>query len=121
MVAYCWGDGRGGALGNGRREVSQFPQRVRTEQALVQVAAGGNFSCARTVDNEVLCWGNERPVPGWPVVADAPVGVVLERPAASLAVGRRHACVLDSEGRAYCWDGMSTARQGPELLALSRR
>lgn len=102
-AVYCWGDGRKGALGDGRLQISRLPQRVMSDLPFVDVAAGGNFSCARTFDGRVLCWGNERPVPGWPEIPDSPRVVDLPRPASTLTVGRRHACVLDGDGRAYCW------------------
>ena len=102
-VAYCWGDGRKGALGNGRRQVSRLPQRVIGQYAFVEVGAGGDFTCARTADSQVFCWGGERPVPGWPELSDVPRAVTLPKPATAMAVGRRHVCVLDSEGIAYCW------------------
>ena len=102
-AAYCWGDGRKGALGNGRRQVSRSPQRVAGQYAFVEVGAGGDFTCARTADSQVLCWGGERPVPGWPVVSDVPRAVTIDKPAAAMAVGRRHVCILDSEGVAQCW------------------
>jgi alpha-tubulin suppressor-like RCC1 family protein len=76
---------------------------VRSDLPFIDVAAGGDFTCARTADQEVWCWGNERPVPGWPEVADTPRMVRLPQPASALAAGRRHACVLDNDGRASCW------------------
>lgn len=100
---HCWGDGRKGALGDGQRRISRLPQRVRSNEAFVEVVAGGDYSCARTSDNRVFCWGNERPVPGWPEISDVPRAVELPNPASALAVGRRHACTLDSTGKAYCW------------------
>ena len=53
-AAYCWGDGRKGALGNGRRQVSRSPQRVAGQYAFVEVGEGGDFTCGRTADSQVL-------------------------------------------------------------------
>ena len=102
-AAYCWGDGRSGQLGNGLREVSRFPRRVLGHVRFATIGAGGAFTCARTADGQVHCWGSERAVPGWPNQPEGPVRVTLEQPATSLTVGRRHACVLDAQGKASCW------------------
>ena len=102
-VAYCWGDGRNGQLGNGRREIFRFPQRVLGKVRFASIGAGSAFACARTATGEVHCWGSERAVPGWPNQPEGPVRVALDKPATSLTVGRRHACVLDSSGIASCW------------------
>jgi alpha-tubulin suppressor-like RCC1 family protein len=69
----------------------------------VEIGAGGDYSCARTTTGEVWCWGNAQPVPGWPETQRTPAKVALSAPARSLAIGRRHACVVDHEGRAHCW------------------
>jgi alpha-tubulin suppressor-like RCC1 family protein len=90
-------------LGNGQSRISRLPQRVLSNEAFVDVAAGGDFSCGRTASGRVYCWGAERVVPGWPQVSTVPREVALVSPAVSLAAGRRHACVLDQMGHAYCW------------------
>ena len=102
-VAWCWGDGGNGALGDGTRLVQRWPQLVKTPQRFVEIDAGGEFTCARTESGAIYCWGNERVVPGWPEVATTPVLVRTDVRAAGLTTGRRHACVLDEEGRASCW------------------
>jgi len=132
--AYCWGDGRQGALGDGASEISQYPKRVLGKEAFVTVAAGGDFTCALNAQGEVFCWGNSRTVPGWPAVSNTPQKVTLSTPAASIAAGRRHACVLDREQRAWCWgwnvDGETGTGSGgvhqsmipePALVATSER
>ena len=102
-AAYCWGDGRNGQLGNGKREISRFPQRVIGDFRFASIGTGGAFSCALTRSGDAYCWGSERVVPGWPHQPEGPVRVILDQPAFALAVGRRHACVLNGEGRASCW------------------
>jgi alpha-tubulin suppressor-like RCC1 family protein len=102
-AAYCWGDGRNGQLGNGKREIFRFPQRVLGTNTFATIHTGGAFTCAQSTSGDVFCWGSERTVPGWPHQPEGPVRVMLDEPAASLAVGRRHACVLNGEGRASCW------------------
>lgn len=101
--AWCWGDGRNGALGDGKRIVQRWPQPVNTTERFVEIGAGGDFTCARTTSDAVYCWGNERPVPSWPEVALSPVRVPASIKASALAIGNRHACVLDQRDRASCW------------------
>jgi alpha-tubulin suppressor-like RCC1 family protein len=102
-AAYCWGDGREGALGDGRAEIERLPQRVQGSTRFVDIGAGGDFSCARSVDTGLWCWGKSQAVPGWPHVQPAPVRVPHEGEVRALTVGRRHACTLDAEGRGRCW------------------
>jgi alpha-tubulin suppressor-like RCC1 family protein len=102
-IAWCWGDGRNGALGDGNRVVQRWPQLVNTTERFVEIGAGADFTCARTASGTVYCWGNERPIPGWPEVALTPALVRTSTRASSLAVGSRHACLLDEQGRAWCW------------------
>ena len=102
-VAWCWGDGRKGALGDGSDRVHRFPQRVDTPVRFAEIGAGRDFTCARTTEGAVYCWGAERTVPGWPNVAKTPALVPTTIVAASISAGRRHACVLDSAGQAACW------------------
>ena len=101
--AWCWGDGRKGALGDGSDSVHRFPQRVDARLRFAEIGAGRDFTCARTARGAVYCWGAERTVPGWPNAATTPLLVSTPIVAASISVGRRHACVLDAAGRAACW------------------
>ncbi len=63
--AYCWGRNGSGQLGNQSTTDSRVPVQVNdtaTASALrgktvVDVTAGNNFSCARTQDGIVTCWG----------------------------------------------------------------
>jgi alpha-tubulin suppressor-like RCC1 family protein len=60
---FCWGINRGGALGRDPsigENPEPFPQRVPgIEGRAVEVAIGYGFSCARTQEGEVWCWGNQ--------------------------------------------------------------
>jgi len=101
-IAYCWGDGRGGALGDGEEGIQRAARPVVGDLRFDEIAAGGGFTCARSAGT-VSCWGKGQAVPQWPKPAPAPLRVSLATPAAALTVGRRHACVLDGERRAFCW------------------
>jgi alpha-tubulin suppressor-like RCC1 family protein len=102
-TASCWGDGGEGALGDGRGDIQRLPQRVSGPTRFVDIAAGGDFTCARSVDHQLSCWGKSQAVPGWPEVQRTPVPVPHDGEVRAITVGRRHACTLDAEGRARCW------------------
>ncbi len=61
--AYCWGSNSYGELGGGwTGSVSRVPSAVDVSgvlagKALVQVAAGYNYSCGLTSDGAAYCWG----------------------------------------------------------------
>jgi alpha-tubulin suppressor-like RCC1 family protein len=102
-TAWCWGDGQKGALGDGATSVQRWPERVLTKHRFTQIAAGGSFTCAVTTDGKVLCWGTSEVVPNWPKPARQPAEVGAVGVGIRLTAGRRHACILDGEGRASCW------------------
>lgn len=102
-VGYCWGDATRGALGDGSRRVSRLPVRVAGATIWADIGSGADYSCGLAQSGEVLCWGDSQAVPGWPRTASSPVPVRLTVRAERLSVGRRHACILDSAGQAWCW------------------
>ena len=69
---------------------------------VVSLAAGTYVWCATTRDGAIWCRGN---APATPRSTDAPVPVTgLDgiQPT-QLVVGGAHACVLDGDGRVWCW------------------
>ena len=56
---HCWGDNENGQLGNGTRNNSNIPVAVQgLTDKVVQIAAGGMFTCALTEKGRLFCWGN---------------------------------------------------------------
>jgi alpha-tubulin suppressor-like RCC1 family protein len=51
----------------------------------------------------VFCWGTSEVVASWPKPALQPLTIGTFGAGARLTAGRRHACVLDGNGRASCW------------------
>lgn len=89
-------------------------------QAVVDVAAAGSWSAARTTDGAVFIWGRGCSTLPWPVSGEAALDLlersapVLETPAVRSAVlglegvvntesGRAHVAVLFRDGRVRCW------------------
>lgn len=102
-VAYCWGDGLGGALGSAQLVVGRFPVRVSDTARFTQVAAGGDFTCGVLQDSTLRCWGKSQAVPGWPAPQAVPRQLATESKFVSVSSGARHACALDRDGNASCW------------------
>lgn len=85
---------------------ARAPTRVPGVATAVQIAAGGDVTCALLVDGKVLCWGDgflgalgdgekqPRAQPK-PVIGLAGVSVI--------AVGRSHSCALLADGTLRCW------------------
>jgi hypothetical protein len=67
---YCWGSGSHGRVGTGIVGSHAFaPVSPSTEQRFREVASGGGYTCALTLDDELWCWG-----PGY---GNRPVQVIL--------------------------------------------
>lgn len=101
----CWGDGRGGALGNGRWEVATEPVVAGVTGAR-SLAASRHHVCAVTGEGSVHCWGRNlagelgsgdrlsRNVPTRVLGLDDAIGVV---------VGQSHSCAVRRNGEVVCW------------------
>ncbi len=73
--------------------------------AFVEVAAGGDHTCARTAAGEVWCWGrNDQGQLGDGTTAprSRPTPVVGLGAASALAVGGSHSCAIVA-GAVWCW------------------
>jgi alpha-tubulin suppressor-like RCC1 family protein len=110
------------------------PKKVPGITNAVEVGAGSEYTCARTADGRVLCWGSNAldklgvppgqpasctkagdpdagssgPCSATPVAVPLPQGVV----AAQLSVGGTTACVVTSTHDVYCWGNNEDAAVG---------
>jgi alpha-tubulin suppressor-like RCC1 family protein len=126
----CWGHNGVGQLGNGTTTDSLVPVPVSNLTGAVQVGCGalllviegdgativGSFSCARTQDGHVWCWGDNNfgemgngKVSATPALT--PVEVSGLTAATALGVGGSHACALQS-GHLYCWGNNANGQVG---------
>ncbi len=101
--AYCWGDGRTGALGLGTLDIRKHPARVSGDSQFVELGAGDGYTCAATKGGALFCWGKAPPVPGYPAVQATPRRVGIADSVGRISTGEHHACALGKDGRAYCW------------------
>ena len=116
-TVWCWGSGDSGRLGNGATNDSPTAVQVTvdaTQEPLADVAdfqVGDCFSCARTQDRRVLCWGcggggrlgnsatgnQSRAVPVVLAAGGAPLDSVEQIGAAV------QACALRDDDTVLCW------------------
>jgi alpha-tubulin suppressor-like RCC1 family protein len=123
-AVYCWGDDAYGQLGNGSAPSEPVgggftPVRVTGLARVVQIAAGGETTCAVVAAGGVHCWGrNHRGQLGTAmpegVGSHLPVfvqlGPVMGPEAVEVGVGRAFACARSASGKVACW-GDNAARQ----------
>lgn len=134
--AWCWGDGTHGQLGVPGLRGSAVPVRVATQPGpagkqsgataagkqsgvggpFVDIAAGGDATCAVTAAGGAFCWGADD--------SAEPVAVSTAIVAREIVVGGTRACALDTAGRASCWGiggPAESAAAGPfDQLAAGR-
>ena len=56
-VAYCWGEGSAGELGNGRNDDTNVPAAVSGGRSFRGIDVGQNSVCAVALDDSAYCWG----------------------------------------------------------------
>ena len=114
--ARCWGINTNGLLGDGTTTQRTTPVNVSgLGSGVAQVAAGGNFSCARLTNNTVRCWGlnsNGQLGNGSTTSSTTPVTVTNLNDAVFLRAGASHACALRSSGAVACWGLGSSGQMG---------
>jgi alpha-tubulin suppressor-like RCC1 family protein len=89
----------------------------------VEVAAGGNTTCARLARRDVVCWGEGRSGrlgAGSLVSSSSPVTVCKLGEVTDIDVGSNHACAVHDGGRVACWGVNSTGQLGDGTIDESR-
>ena len=128
----CWGGNGSGQLGNGTTSKSSEPVDVigfgspagaapQDSNTYLQIAAGGEFTCALTQDGKVKCWGrnqlgqlgngnNEDSAYPGPVIG-------LLAPVKALSAGWAHTCALIETGSVACWGSNEAGQLGDGSFA----
>jgi alpha-tubulin suppressor-like RCC1 family protein len=122
-VAYCWGHGSSGELGNNLGTNSNVPVAVYTAGALsgltvTQIDAGYADTCVIASNNLGYCWGHggagelgnnsssQQNAPSAVYASTLLSGKTLSQ----ISAGQYHTCAVDSSGGTYCW-GTDTGGQ----------
>jgi alpha-tubulin suppressor-like RCC1 family protein len=103
----CWGSNVDGQLGVPTPTPPvAAPTTISGLDNVAAVRAGDLFTCARRINGEVLCWGNnafgELALPESKSFSKIPTTVDVP-PVTDLAVGQAHACVRVNDGSLRCW------------------
>ncbi|CEG44772.1 FOG: RCC1 domain [Plasmopara halstedii] len=113
---WAWGNGEYGRLGNGESDTCEVPEPIEffSEDNIVSIAAGRDFSFALTDKGELYSWGgnshNQLGIGGGlamdvyniesiPVLIEAFDGVTVKQ----IAAGYDHAAAVTADGRLYMW------------------
>jgi alpha-tubulin suppressor-like RCC1 family protein len=114
--AFCWGNGRGGAIGNGKQYLSFWPRAVAGGLSFIRVSLGRGHSCGVTTSDRGYCWGSnaygELGDGTAPYSKLRPVAVAGGLSFSRLAAGDAHTCGKDPAGKAYCWGANPDGRVG---------
>lgn len=132
-VAFCWGDNRGGQLGNGTATgpeecrfaaCSTTPVRVAGGLQFRQIDGGSEHTCGVTSDNRAYCWGqNYRGRLGTGTFNQSQLTPTTVKGGVRFRVvsaGSFSTCGITPDNVAYCWgyggylgDGTTTDRRLP--------
>lgn len=130
-VVECAGDNSIGQLGAPARVASSRRFRRVPIPPAVELAAGFNFTCARTSEG-VFCWGrlgceprsspaceflDGLPPPPHPFSARRPVRIPNTAGSVALTARADQACVVQSSGEVACW-GCGLGSHPTELVPL---
>jgi alpha-tubulin suppressor-like RCC1 family protein len=110
-AVWCWGDDAHGQLGApGLGASTSTPVQVSTATGMtdpvVDIAAGGDTTCAATATGKLYCWGQgDQGEVGDGASADRsePVAVSTGTTVRQVAVGAARSCAVDADGSAFCW------------------
>lgn len=117
---YCWGSNWAGQLGDGTNTSHSKPVKVNVATAFADVAAGDEYTCARSTQGYLWCWGygaNYRLGNNSTANQTSPVqpSGVTTTAFSSLSVGVGSACALRSaDSTLMCWgyNGNGTVGNG---------
>jgi alpha-tubulin suppressor-like RCC1 family protein len=111
-IAFCWGLGGFGQLGNGGASDSPTPVAVAGGLTFATLGTGTNRTCAVTRAGAAYCWGSALLGDGGSSDSPTPVAVAGGHTFGRMSVGALHACAIATDGRAYCWGSGASGRLG---------
>lgn len=123
----CWGYNNYGKLGDGTWSEANVPVDVVWDErwgGVVDIAAGGGFTCALTTLEGVKCWGDNgsgQLGDGTTTERYTPVDVIgLTSGVVSITAGGYHACAVTSGRGLKCWGLNASGQLGDGTTTDSR-
>ena len=104
--AFCWGDGRAGELGTGKKYLSFWPRAVAGGLSFTRVTAGYDHTCGEATGHRTYCWGANalgQLGEGTTTPSLKPVLVSGGLFFSQVSAGVFHTCGKTSTAVAYCW------------------
>jgi alpha-tubulin suppressor-like RCC1 family protein len=121
-VAWCWGRGSEGQLGDGGFANHAVPTAV-TSNKFRSLSAAGWSTCGVTTDRLAMCWGaNDRGQvgDGTTTYRGLPTAIVgASANYISLQAGRDGGCAVTDQNEAYCWGFNGYGRLGDGTTSTS--
>ncbi len=110
----CWGNGLGGQLGNGLKQLQPSPGPVSMLSDAVALSAGESHACAVKRDGTVVCWGdnvNGQLGTGDQMERTTPTSTSLDT-MALVAAGARSSCAAKKSCAVFCWGANELGQLG---------
>lgn len=129
QVAYCWGRGEVGQLGNGEVGDQDVPIRVSGNFLWQDVAGAVEFGCGAATTNVAYCWGSDlrhrlgndtvnNVCGGTPCRAEPARRVIGGYNFTRVAAGEQHGCGLTPGGTMACWGSNASSQLGNDTLFI---
>jgi alpha-tubulin suppressor-like RCC1 family protein len=122
-TAHCWGGSESGQLGDDSMNDSEVAVAVSNLTEVINVTAGGGFSCALVIAGTVHCWGANsfgQLGNGSTQPSGVPVEVSGLGNAMATAAGGAHACAVLDGGTLQCWGLNGVGQLGTGAAGGSR-
>ena len=132
-VAFCWGLGTNGQLGNSASLSSSVPVAVTATGVLsgvtvTQLELGSNSACALSAAGLGYCWGggaagqlgngSTTAIQNTAVAVTA-TGVLTGQTLTQITLGTTFACTLSNTGADFCWGANGSGQDGNPATAVN--
>lgn len=131
-LAYCWGYGLEGQLGNGTSSNSSVPVAVSRSgvlsgKTIKWLSSGYGYTCVVASDNKGYCWGynnagqlgnNSTTDSNVPVAVNTS-GLLSGKDLLYITAGYDHACALTTDHKVFCWGNNNVGQLGNNSWSAS--